>query len=425
MDRITITPRGPVRGRARVPGSKSLTNRAMLLAALAEGESLLEGALDSDDTRAMAGGLAALGAPVDFKSKTSAAVRGTGRPPAVDGVRIDIGNAGTAMRFLTAYAAAGRCEVRIDGDARMRQRPVGDLVDALRSLGVDIRAESPGGCPPVAVRSAGLPGGRVRVAGETSSQFASALLMAAPYALAPLEVELTGAAASRPFIEMTIRLMERFGVETARPGQDRFAPRHGARYAAGRYKIEPDATAASYFWAAAAVAGGSAEAAIPSDTMQGDAAFADALGRMGCQVTRTAESITVARPEKGRLRGIDIDMKAIPDTAQTLAVVALFAGGRTRITGVGNLRVKETDRLAALAAELPKLGAKAEAGPDWLTIDPPARVRAAEISTYGDHRMAMSFALAGLAGEGVTILDPGCVAKTFPDYFDALREMVV
>jgi len=366
-------------------------------------------------------GLMALGFGVRTDEAGTITVEGRGGEIPARSARINARDAGTVMRFLPAVAALGEGEFTFDGSARMRERPVGDLVEGLRSLGVDAGANGPGGCPPVVVRASGLAGGTARVSATTSSQFASALLLAAPCAKSPVTVELEGEVVSRPFIELTLDLMKEFGaeVESASPNELRVAaPRP---YRAGVHRIEGDATAASYFWAAAAVTGGRVEVAnVGTSSHQGDARFVDVLERMGCRVERSEEAITVSGPEV--LRGGEFDLNRMPDVAQTLSVVALFAESPVSMTNVANLRVKECDRLSALAAELPKLGAQVEERPDGITVTPPESGRAGlhggRIATYNDHRMAMSFAVAGLAILGVVIENPACVSKTYPRFFD-------
>jgi 3-phosphoshikimate 1-carboxyvinyltransferase len=420
-DTFEIRPGGPLRGTIRPPGSKSITNRALVCAALAEGQSLLSGVLDSDDTRAMIEALPRLGIGVehDRENATVQVVGCGGRLPATK-ADLFVGNSGTTIRFLTAMLSLGQGTYRLDGTPRMRERPIGDLLDALRELGGDAIAEQANGCPPVIVRGRGLAGGRATVAGDISSQFLSGLLMAAPYAAAAVELAVEGPLVSRPYVEMTRAVMRSFGVTIAVERPCRFviaAPQH---YHARRYAIEPDASAASYFFAAAAITGGEVTVeGLSRDSLQGDVAFCDCLERMGCQVQYEADQITVVG---GPLRGIDVDMNAISDTVQTLAAVALFAEGPTTIRGVAHIRHKETDRIHALAVELRKLGAEVEERDDGLEITP-GPLAGAEIDTYDDHRMAMSLALVGLRVPGVVIRDPGCTAKTYPNFFRDLATL--
>jgi 3-phosphoshikimate 1-carboxyvinyltransferase len=418
---LEIKPSGPIRGSIRPPGSKSLTNRAMVCAALAEGESLLAGALDSEDTRVMAAALGKLGVPIlHDPAQRAIRVRGCRGRVAAGGAEVFVANSGTTMRFVTPVAALGRGTFRIDGSPRMRERPIEDLLEALRQLGVDAHSELQNGCPPVIVRAAGLPGGKAPVAGDISSQFLSGLLMAAPYADRAVELFVTGDLVSKPYVEMTLAVMAAFGVAVDREGLRRFSVPAGQKYRARRYAVEPDASAASYFFAAAAITGGEVTVeGLAKGSLQGDVAFCECLARMGCDVRYGPDSISV----RGRpLCGIAADMNAISDTVQTLAAVALFAGGPTTITGVAHVRHKETDRLRAVAAELRKLGAEVEEREDGLRIVP-GQLRGAEIETYDDHRMAMSMAVAGLRIPGLVIRDPACTAKTYPGFFEDLGRL--
>ena len=432
---------GPVHGSIRPPGSKSITNRALVCSALARGTSLLSGALDSQDTRVMAAGLASLGIRLtaDWK-RGEIRVEGAGGQIPAPEASIDCAASGTTIRFLAAVCGLGHGSYRLDGTPRMRKRPIDDLLAALRSLGVDATAESPGGCPPALIRSHGLAGGTARVHGGTSSQFASGLAMVAPCTARGMQVEFGGTLVSLPDLEMTRRVMESFGArcEVVDDRTWRIPP---TGYLACPYRIEPDASAASYFFAAAAITGGSVRVeGLSRASLQGDVGFCDALERMGCTVEWgdprvDGGSITVS----GRAtRGIDIDMNAISDTVPTLAVVALFSDGPTTIRNVAHIRDKETDRIGDLACELAALGARVTQRDDGLTVESgglpvpassglpvPASsgLRGATLATYDDHRMAMSLALAGLRVPGVRILDPGCVGKTFPDYWQRLADI--
>ena len=416
-DAIEIQPCGPVSGSIRPPGSKSITNRALVCAALADGKSTLTEALDSEDTQVMIAALEQLGLAVehDRPARTIRITGCKGRFPAA-GADLYVGNSGTTVRFLTAAATLGRGTFRLDGTARMRQRPIEDLLDALRQLGADAESAK-NGCPPVIVRANGLPGGQAAIAGTISSQFLSGLLMAAPCAARPVELVVSGELVSKPYVRMTLAVMSEFGVEVEVEELARFVVSVDRPYEARRYAIEPDASAASYFFAAAAVTGGRVTVeGLTKRSLQGDVAFCDCLEQMGCQVEYGPDAITVVGKP---LRGIDVDMNAISDTVQTLSAVALFAHGPTNITNVAHIRHKETDRIAALATELGKLGAAVDQRPDGLKITP-KKLRPAEIDTYDDHRMAMSLAVVGLANRGVVIRDPGCTAKTYPGFFDDL-----
>ncbi|MBX3441721.1 MAG: 3-phosphoshikimate 1-carboxyvinyltransferase [Planctomyces sp.] len=417
-----ITPvLGPVRGTIRPPGSKSLTNRALVIAALARGRSVLTGVLASRDTEVMLDSLRRLGiaASHDPASKTMT-VEGAGGPAKCDAADLWLENSGTSIRFLAALCSLGQGTFRLDGNGRMRERPIGPLADALRQAGAEIRYEMADGCPPIVVSARRWTTPELAVAGDLSSQYLSGLMMAAPAAACDVTIRVTGTLVSRPYVDMTLAIMRAFGAEIGEPQSNTFRIR-GTGYQAREYAIEPDASAASYFFGAAAVTGGRVTVeGLHRHALQGDVAFVDALEQMGCAVDWGESSITVGGPD--RLRGIDIDMNAISDTAQTLACVAPFAEGPTRIRNVGHMRHKETDRVAAVVAELRRLGVWADEHEDGLTVHPgppgPGVVR-----TYDDHRMAMSFALIGLRTPGIRIADPGCTAKTYPDFFDDLDSL--
>jgi 3-phosphoshikimate 1-carboxyvinyltransferase len=420
---IRITPTGPVRGVVHLPGSKSLTNRFLTCAALADGESRLSRMSPGDDTERMVAGLRALDIAIGYDRTAAAAnVRGCrGLLPALE-AEIDAGAAGTAMRFLTALACLGHGRFRLDGSARMRERPIGALVDGLRGLGAHVGYAEREGFPPLTVLARGLVGGEIAFERPPSSQFVSALLMVAPYAARDVLIRIDGALPSRPYVDMTIVVMRALAVEVLESDGRRFAVLAGQRYQGGAFAIEPDASAATYFWAAAAITGGRVTVAgLSRDSAQGDVRFVDVLEQLGCEVKAETEGLAIQGPPPGTLRGGVFDLNEMPDTVQTLAVTALFAVTPTTIRNVGNLRIKETDRLAALARELTKLGARVEVLDEGLTITPPAKPVSATIDTYDDHRMAMSFALAGLAIDGgVVIRDPGCVSKSFPGFFEVL-----
>ncbi len=417
---IEIQPSSPIQGSIRPPGSKSLTNRALVCAALARGESLLAGVLDSEDTRVMFEALRQLGiyAEHDVKAKTMRISGCNGRPPATQ-ANLFVANSGTTIRFLTALVALGQGRFRLDGTPRMRQRPIQDLLDALGQLGAKAFSELQTGCPPVIVEANGLSGGKAEIAGNISSQFLSALLMAAPYADNPVELALRGPLVSQPYVAMTTAVMAAFGahVQTSPGG---FIVPVGSGCHGRDYAIEPDASAASYFFAAAAITGGKITVeGLSRRSLQGDVAFCDCLEQMGCTVEYGDNEITLSGE---KLRGIETNMNAISDTVQTLAAVALFAQGPTTITAVAHIRHKETDRISALACELRKLGAGVEERPDGLRITP-GKLRGTKIQTYNDHRMAMSMALVGLAVPGIVILDPQCTAKTYPQFFADLDRL--
>lgn len=414
---------GPVSGRVTLPGSKSYTNRALPIAALADGVSTIRGALESDDTRYMAAALSRLGIAVapDWDASTIR-VSGQGGHLRAQRAELFLGNSGTSMRFLTALATLTRGDVRLDGTARMRERPLAPLIDGLAELGVDIRSESDNGCPPVIVRSSGLPGGTIRMRGDVSSQYFSAVAMVLPYAQEPLEIRVDGELVSKPYIEMTAEAMAAFGVELHHDNYRRLWVEPGQRYRARHYVVEPDASAASYFFALAAVTGGTITVEhLPPTSHQGDLAFVDVLESMGCLVERTLDDITVTGPTQ--LAGIEIDMNAISDTVQTLAAIAPFASGQVVIRNVRHIRDKETDRIAAMATELRRMGVDVDEVDDGLTIRPSAP-QPATIQTYEDHRMAMSFAIAATRVPGTSIADPGCVAKTVPGFWSLLMPLL-
>jgi len=422
-DALAIAPlERPLDAIVTVPGSKSLTNRALLIAALAAGRSTLTGALASDDTRYMAGALRALGIGVtqdDGPDGATFTIDGcSGRFP-VSEAEVFIGASGTAARFLTAALALGHGRYTLDGVARMRERPIEPLLTALRQLGATIYSREGTGCPPVLAEAAGLPGEECSVRGDLSSQFLSALLMVGPYAGGGLTVRVEGELVSRPYIGITTAIMRDFGA-TIIEQADHYLIAPGV-YRARDYAIEPDATAASYFYAAAALTGGTVRVAgLGRGAVQGDIAFVDVLERMGCSVERGDAAVSVRGP--AQLRGVDVDMGDISDTAQTLAAIAPFASGPVTMRGLAHARLKETDRVAAVVTELRRLGATVEERPDGMTIQP-GPLHGGTVATYDDHRMAMSFALIGLRVPGIRIADPGCVAKTFPDFFARFAAM--
>lgn len=423
---VRLHPVGPVEGIARPPGSKSLTNRYLLCTALADGRSVLRGASVSDDALRMIDGLRQLGIHVELREDAEQIeIRGCrGHIPA-DQAEIDADNAGTAMRFLTALACLGYGRFRLDGSPRMRERPIGGLVGALNELGAAVGYDQAVGYPPLTLMAQGLAGGEVGFETPPSSQFISALLMVAPYAARDVLIRIDGELISRPYVDMTIAVMRALGAEVLTSDDyDRFVVPATQRYRAGEVVIEPDASAATYLWAAAALTGGRVRVTgLTRRSLQGDSGFVGVLEQMGCRVEEDEEGLAVQGPPGRTLRGVDVDLNAMPDAAQTLAVVALFAAGPTRISNVANLRIKETDRLAALESELIRLGAHVALGEDELTITPPARISPATVETYDDHRMVMSFALAGLVTEGIVIRNAGCVSKSFPDFFEVLEEL--
>jgi 3-phosphoshikimate 1-carboxyvinyltransferase len=430
-EHLDLPPLRDVRGTVQLPGSKSITNRTLLLAALAQGVTTLRDVLDSDDTRYMLEALAKLGVRSGKGAGRTVTVHGVGGAFPERRAELFLGNAGTAVRMLTAALALCGGEYRIDGVPRMHERPIGDLVDALRQLGASIDYLGNDGFPPLAIHAGAVqPRAEVSIRGNVSSQFLSGLLMALPLLGRNTRVRIDGELISRPYVEITLNAMRQFGVTVERDGPDAFIVPEGARYTSpGELYVEGDASSASYFLAAGAIAGLSGGGpvrveGINRDSTQGDVRFADALQQMGATVRFGPNWIEATADERsrqrGRLRAVDLDCNHIPDAAMTLAVAALFADGTTRLHNIASWRVKETDRIAAMARELVKLGAMVEEGADYLKITPPVRWLAAEIDTYDDHRMAMCFSLAALGGVALRINDPDCVAKTFPDYFEVL-----
>jgi len=420
-DRQIIPFSKPICGEVELPGSRSYTNRALILAALARGESLLRNALFSDDTRHMAQALDRLKIPVRaVPDDCQLRVTGCGGKVPARGATLFVGNAGTCMRFLTALVALGRGVFRIDGEPRMRLRPIGPLVDGLRQLGVRARCLGANDCPPVVVEAAGLPGGACRIDGSLSSQYFSALLMVAPYAEDEVVIASEGELVSRSYLAMTVQAMADFGVSVDWDGAGRFRVPRGQLYHGREYRIEGDASSASYFLGAAAITGGRVRVkGIGQGSRQGDAAFADVLMTMGCRVSREVDAIELTGR---RLSGVEVDMNAMPDSAMTLAVVGAFAEGQTVIRNIANWRIKECDRLAVMARELGRLGAKVETGPDWIRVSP-GELHGAAIDPANDHRVAMSLTLAGLRIPGVVIQQAECVGKTFPDFFERLESL--
>jgi 3-phosphoshikimate 1-carboxyvinyltransferase len=423
-DKLAVEPlRRPPEAAVRVPGSKSITNRALVLAALSAGGTtcVLRGVLRSEDTEVMMEGLRTLGCKVETDWPQGIVRVDREEGPEVPARRAELfaANSGTSMRFLTALVSLGHGRYRLDGVPRMRERPIGDLLEALGQLGVRAWSEAGNGCPPVVVESEGLPGGRARIRGDVSSQFLSALLLVAPRARDDVTLEVEGPLVSEPYVALTVAMMRIWGLQVAAEERSFHIPGR-QYYGLLGYEIEPDASAASYFWGAAAVTGGSVTVTgLNAHSLQGDVRFVDLLEEMGCRVVRGEAGLTV---RGGPLHGIDADMNDISDTVMTLAAVACFAEGPTTIRNVAHIRHKETDRLAALAAELRRLGAEVEEFADGLTIAP-RPLRGAEVETYNDHRMAMSLALVGLRIPDVVLKDPGCVAKTYPGFFADLEKL--
>jgi 3-phosphoshikimate 1-carboxyvinyltransferase len=427
-DALEIVPlRQPPLATIRVPGSKSITNRALILAALSDPMkgSELRGVLQSEDTEVMVEALRQLGFRVDV-DWANAVIRVRRGPctklipnPEAD---LFVANSGTSMRFLTALVSLGQGRYRLDGVARMRERPIEDLLVALRQLGADARSELDNGYPPVVVNSSGLEGGFVRLRGEVSSQFLSALLMVAPFARRDLTIDVTGPLVSKSYVAMTVKMMEECGVRLSALKTYFKVAAPQPWYRATAFEIEPDASAAGYFLAAAAITAG--EVTVPgfdAACLQGDVRFVAILESMGCDAVYGDQGVTLCGKP---LCGVDVDMNDVSDCVMTLAAVACFAKGPTTIRDVAHIRHKETDRLRALATELRRVGAEVEERPDGLTITP-GRLHGATIETYNDHRMAMGMALIGLRVPGIVIRNPGCVAKTYPDFFDDLERLRV
>lgn len=411
----------PVIGSARVPGSKSITNRALVLAALADGESVLTGALFSDDTHFMAAALNQLGITVTSDPQAcSFVVRGCdGGIPASE-ADLFVGNSGTTMRFLTAALALGSGTYRVDGVPRMRERPIDPLLGALQQLGVDAVSDRATGCPPVTITTSGVHGREVTLPGNSSSQYFTGLMMMAPYTDAGLTINIDGDLVSTPYVDMTAEMMGAFGVEAEIDEGYAHIDVSPGRYQPMHYAIEPDASNASYFFAAAAITGGRVRIdGIGADSMQGDLDFVDVLEAMGCRVSMGDDWTEIHGPADGVLTGGEFDFSDISDTAQTLAAIAPFADSPVTITGIAHSRLKETDRVAAMATELRKLGQDVIELEDGIVITPKP-VNPAEIETYDDHRMAMAFAVTSLRAPGLRILDPNCVNKTFPGYWEEL-----
>lgn len=411
----------PLNATVCVPGSKSLTNRALLISALANGKTSLTNALFSDDSSYLAKALQTLGFDVELDEQNcEMIVTGLGGKIPAANASLFIGNAGTAARFLCAFLTLGNGKYMIDGDARMRARPIQDLIEALSQLGVELEATN--NCPPVEILAKGLSGGKTKIAGNISSQFLSALLMVAPYAKSPIEIKVTTDLSSKPYVDMTIAIMKDFGVEIQRKDYQSFRIPITNYQSPVTHSIESDASAASYFFAAPAICGGTVRLEnITRKSKQGDIAFLDVLKQMGCNIEEGENFIEATGAEN--LNGVDIDMRDIPDTAQSLAVLAPFAAAPTRIRGIASARLKETDRIHATCTELARLGISVEEHDDGMTIYPCDKIQPATVRTYNDHRMAMAFSLIGLRVEGITIENPSCVSKTFPNFFEVLDEL--
>lgn len=420
-----IQPLASVNATLQVPGSKSITQRALIAAALADGESLIRDPLASEDTHYTATALRAMGIAINDSTDVWR-IQGNGGRIQTPTASIHLGNNGTATRFLTSVAALGHGNFHITGDRRMEERPIQPLMTALRGWGVDIVSNKDTGCPPLTIMAHGLAGGKTLLPEGKSSQYLSSLLLVAPYAREAAKLEVVGEVLSKPYVTMTMAVMASFGIEvTANQALNRFSIPQGG-YRAREYQVEGDASGASYFWAAAAVTGGRVTVTnVPSPSLQGDTVLVDILAQMGCTVERTATGITVQGTTN--LRGVEVDMGNCPDVVPTLAVVAAHAQGRTVIKNIAHLRIKECDRLHVMATELARLGVRVQELPDTLIVEGMDQkthpLHGADIDTYNDHRIAMSFAVAGLTVPGVRILNEGCVVKSFPDFWERLQTL--
>ena len=429
MEHIDLLPAHQVGGSLKLPGSKSISNRTLLLAALANGTTDIRDLLASDDTARMLEALEALGIKLEKIGDNDIRITGNGGDFSVKKADLFLGNAGTAFRPLTAALALLQGEFTLSGIARMHERPIGDLVDALRQAGAVIEYLGNEGYPPLKISPAKIQSGKpIKIRGDVSSQFLTALLMALPLSGEAFTIQVVGELISKPYIEITLNLMARFGVKVSRDGWERFHIPARAQYQSPKeIYIEGDASSASYFLAAGTVAANAQGLKIEGvsvDSIQGDIKFADEIIKMGAQIEYGANHIVVKRMQ-GKLKAIDLDCNHIPDAAMTLAILALFAEGTTTLRNIASWRVKETDRISAMATELRKVGAIVEEGADFIKITPPAQLSPhAVIDTYDDHRMAMCFSLVSLAGVPITINDPQCVGKTFPDYFERFASII-
>jgi 3-phosphoshikimate 1-carboxyvinyltransferase len=422
MNTLTLKPIKYIDGEVNLPGSKSLSNRALLLAAFAEGRTTITNLLESDDTRYMLEALKQIGIKYTLsEDKTECTIYGNAGPFKNTNIQeLFLGNAGTAMRPLSAALCLGRGTYVLTGDPRMKERPIGHLVDTLHQAGAKIKYLESDGYPPLQIEANGLNGGNVKIDGSISSQFLTALLLTAPMAQNDMTISIIGELVSKPYIDITLDIMQKFGVTVVNNNYKTFSIKSGQMYKAiESYMVEGDASSASYFLAAAAIKGGTIKVTgIGKNSIQGDVAFVDVLEKMGAKIECEENHISVTRDA---LHAIDMDFNHIPDAAMTIATTALFAEGTTTLKNIYNWRVKETDRLFAMATELRKVGAEVEEGEDYLKITPPKQLKHAVIDTYDDHRMAMCFSLLALDDATVTINEPECVAKTFPMYFEVLE----
>lgn len=421
FDSVKIEPRSYVNGDVQIPGSKSYTNRAVVIAALAQGETIIEHALISEDTEYIANAVKSFGRWVDIdREKEQIIIRNNSVKLYAPTHPLFFGNAGTPIRLVTSMASLAEGETELTGNERMQQRPCQDLLEALQHLGVEATDSRGTGCPPVKVKGPTLRGGKAKIRGGVSSQFTSSILLSAPYASEDIELEIMDELTSKPYVDMTIGIMKDFGVQVDREGYGKFKVRSGQRYQARTYRVEPDASNMSYFLAAAAITRG--RVAIPginTTSLQGDVAFLDIIERMGCCIEREEEYVAVSGKQ---MKGITVDMNWMPDLVPTLAIMAAFAEGTTHIYNIGNLRIKECDRIAAVETELRKMGIQVSSTDDTLTIHG-GKPQAATIDTYDDHRIAMAFAVAGLSTPGVVINNPSCVAKSFPAFWTIFNQL--
>jgi len=423
MEKLVLEPIQNISGEVHLPGSKSLSNRLLLLSAISKGQTEVYNILDSDDTSYMLNALNSLGIKYEISDdKTTCHIEGVGGPFSVPETDLYLGNAGTAVRPLCAVLCSGIGNHIIRGDQRMYERPIKDLVDALRQLGSNIEYLGNDGFPPLRINAHGIKGGQVDIKGNISSQYLTAMLLTSPLSQSPIQINVIGELVSKPYIDMTLSVMKKFGVNVVNDNYQSFVISGSEQYISPKtVLVEGDASSASYFMAAAAIGGGPIRLrGIGSESIQGDVQVTEVLNQMGAKVTMGTDWVEV---ERNTLSGVDLDLNHIPDAAMTIATTALFADGPTTIRNIGNWRVKETDRLSAMATELRKVGAEVIEGQDYLKITPPPKILPATIDTYNDHRMAMCFSLAALGDAPITINDPGCVSKTFPEYFDLFSSL--